>query len=161
MDIILYGQDKNEIIAADIAELCDLADRTTDDYALILTEAEMQAVAVSHTESLERTGRIEVMGGLVSKITEAFCTSPYFSQNDFADGLCRLIEAFYQTKNDCEDLIGDDELIEFMVTNFNNVYGGDLNALIENALPRLSQMLLMGNRSKSNEMPEIEEREYD
>lgn len=160
MDIILYGKDKNSIIDSDIAELCELADNTKDDYALILTEQEMRAVALSHIETLERTGRVEIMGGLVAKITEAFSTSPYFSQNDFAEGLCRLIDAFYQTKNDCEDLIGDDELIEFMVANFNDVYGGDLNALIENALPRLSQMLLMGRRNDNDEN-RPEEREYD
>ena len=161
MDIVLYGKDKNEIISSDINELNELIERTTDDYALILTDNDIRVVAASHADTLEKTGRIEIMGGLVAKITEAFSTSPYFSQNNFADGLCRLIDAFYQTKNDCDDMIGDDDLIEIMVTNFNEVYGGDIDALTENLLPRLSQMIRMNSTPDSNGNNTDMEREYD
>lgn len=161
MDIVLYGKDRNEIISSDIYELTELSERTTDDYALILTDSDIRAVAVSHADTLEKTGRVEIMGGLVAKITEAFSTSPYFTQSNFADGLCRLIDAFYQTKNDCDDMIGDDELIEIMVTNFNNVYGGDIDMLTENLLPRLSQMIRMNGTPKVNDTEIGEEREYD
>lgn len=161
MDIVLYGKDRNEIITSDVYELTELSERITDDYALILTDNDIRAVAASHADTLEKTGRIEIMSGLVAKITEAFSTSPYFTQNNFADGLCRLIDAFYQTKNDCDDMISDDDLIEIMVTNFNEVYGGDIDALTENLLPRLSQMIRMNGIPKMNNDDTDEEREYD
>ena len=161
MDIVLYGKDRNEIITSDVYELTELSERTTDDYALILTDNDIRTVAASHADTLEKTGRIEIMGGLVAKITEAFSTSPYFTQNNFADGLCRLIDAFYQTKNDCDDMISDDDLIEIMVTNFNEVYGGDIDALTENLLPRLSQMIRMNGIPKMNNDDTDVEREYD
>lgn len=161
MDIVLYGKGRDEIIASDVRELCELADETHDEYALILTENEMRTVAESHADSLERNGRIEIMGGLVAKITEAFSVSPYFSQNDFADGLCRLISAFYHTKNDCEDLISDDELIEFMVRGFNEVCHGSLDHLIESELPILARRLIQGKKSEVTDENYAEEREYE
>lgn len=161
MDIILYGNGRDALIKSDIREIEELIEQNNDDYALVLTDNEIRDIALAHADSLEKTGRIEIMGGLAAKITEAFSTSPYFSQNDFASGICRIIDAFYQTKNECEDKIGDDELIAFMVSSFNQVCGGSLDHLIEHELPKLSQALLMNLPTTTDDSREAETREYD
>jgi len=160
MDIILYGKNRDAVINANIRDIEELIEQSNDDYALVLTDDEIRTIATSHADSLERSGRIEIMGGLAAKITEAFSTSPYFSHSDFAHGVCRIIDAFYQTKNDCNDMIGDDDLIAFMVNSFNGVCGGSVDHLVEHELPKLSQALLSGNYT-SEPTAETEVREYE
>lgn len=161
MDIVLYGKGRDAVIMSDIREIEELIEQTDDEYALVLTDNEIRIIATAHADSLERSGRIEITGGLAAKIIEAFSTSPYFTHGDFAEGICRIIDAFYQTKNDCEDKIGDDELISFMVSSFNQTCGGSLDHLIEHELPKLAQVLLTGCASVPVDSKETEVREYD
>ena len=160
MDVILYGKNRDAVISSNIRDIEEFIEQTNDEYALVLTDDEIKTIAVSHADSLERSGRIEVMGGLAAKIIEAFSVSPYFTHNDFASGICRIIDAFYRTKNDSNDMIGDDDLIKFMVSSFNTVCGGSIDHLIEHELPKLAQALLSENYS-NNSRSETETDEYE
>ena len=67
----------------------------TSRYGLILKESEAAELAQTRSEVLEKVGRIEFAGGVISKLIMEFCDSPYLSQFNYAETLNELIETFY------------------------------------------------------------------
>ena len=98
-------------------------------YGLTLTNA--QAVEIIETKNyiLKSYGRIEFGTSIVNKIIDAFCTSPYINQNEYAKIVNELTETFYYIKNETLDEVGDDELIELMQNCFNNSCQGSIELL--------------------------------
>lgn len=74
------------------------------------------------------TGRIDFGGGVLKKLADAFCGSPYIQPADWAGTLAELTTIFYVLKNETRDLVGDDALIAAMAARFQTV-GGSLEAL--------------------------------
>ena len=93
---------------------------------------EQAAMLVRHqAEVLRDTGRIDFGGGVLKKLAETFCGSPYIQSADWTDTLAQLTEIFYTLKNETRDHLGDDALIAAMAARFNGGAGGSLDALAE------------------------------
>ena len=93
---------------------------------------EQAAMLVRHqAEVLRDTGRVDFGGGILKKLAEAFCDSPYIQSADWADTLSQLTELFYALKNETRDQLGDDILIAAMAARFSGQAGGSLDALAE------------------------------
>ena len=71
---------------------------------------------------------IDFGGGVLKKLADAFCGSPYIQPADWAGTLAELTTIFYALKNETRDLVGDDTLIAAMAARFQTV-GGSLEAL--------------------------------
>lgn len=84
-----------------------------------MSETEITGLVTSRAEALRVSGRIEFGGGILPKLIETFCDSPYFDQNNYAETLAELQEAFYYFKTEAMEQFSDDELIEYMVKVFN------------------------------------------
>ena len=70
---------------------------------------------------------------------EAFCDSPYIEQENYADTLAELQEAFYYFKTEAMDRFSDDELIEYMVKVFNGRAQGSAEYLSGTSLEALAR----------------------
>ncbi|HBK26191.1 MAG TPA: hypothetical protein DDY90_05620, partial [Clostridiales bacterium] len=72
-------------------------------YGLSLTPAQALALAKAREETLVKTGRVELDGGILPSLIRAFCDSLYLTQDNYADTLEELVALFYAFKNETED----------------------------------------------------------
>lgn len=110
----------------------------TASHGLTLTAAQAAALAQTRTESLAKSGRIEFGGGMVGRLIDAFCDSPYITQEQYEESLHTLIGLFYESKTQTRDRVSDDALIQFMKTAFNGTCHGSF-ALLEQQLEQLAR----------------------
>lgn len=110
---------------------------TTAQYGLSLSEPDIQELVSCRVKSLRDSGRVEFGSGILPKLIQAFCDSPYVSQENYKDLLVELQDAFYYFKNESMDRFSDDELIEFMAKVFNGRAQGSVEYLTETSLEDL------------------------
>lgn len=116
----------------------------TEPFGLSLTQAQAVALVETRSHALRSNGRIEFGGGIIDKLTRAFCDSPYISMQNYAQTLHDLTEMFYYYKNETMDMMTDDELIQFMKTAFDGICQGSLELLAERELYQMAQNLGFG-----------------
>lgn len=116
----------------------------TGQYALALTEQQAVELVEARSYSLKNTGRIEFGGGVIDKIIQEFCDSPYISQHNYTQTLHELIEIFYYYKNETLDLMADDDLIKFMKKCFDGRCQGSLDLLRHRELEKMARRIRYG-----------------
>lgn len=87
-------------------------------FGLTLSGGEISELAERRACALRDTGRVEFGEGILKKLVHTFCDSPYLSQDNYAETLADLQDAFYWFKNESGDRIPDDELIGLMKAVF-------------------------------------------
>ncbi|MFQ8600006.1 MAG: DUF6323 family protein [Oscillospiraceae bacterium] len=107
-------------------------------YGLLLTREQAGLLLQARREALRKCGRIEFGSGVIDKLADAFCDSPYLSPGCYVQALQKLQELFYTYKNETLDLISDDELIEQMAYYFNTSCEGSFALLESRELDRLA-----------------------
>lgn len=133
-------------------------------YGLELTPHQAAELVETRTHALTQTGRIEFGGGVLKKIIEKFCDSPYLHTRIYPQTLHELIEIFYYYKNETMDLISDDELLDFMKTSYDDVCQGSLSLLSDRELYDLARNLRFGlptDHRDDQADPEEDEEEQD
>lgn len=116
----------------------------TEQYGLLLTEEEIHELVAERKEVLSRERRVEFAGGILPQIIDTFCGSPYLDQESYAKTLGRLQEIFYLYKNEMMDEITDEELLNFMMEQFDGVCYGDLDYLEGTCLDIFAQAIRAG-----------------
>ncbi len=111
----------------------------SSNFGLSLSETEIAELVTCRAEALRTSGRIEFGGGILPKLIQAFCDSPYINQENYADTLAELQEAFYYFKTEAMDRFSDDELIEYMVKVFNGRAQGSAEYLSGTSLEALAR----------------------
>lgn len=106
-------------------------------FGLFLTEQQISNLVDRRFEALTETGRVEFDTGILPKLVEAFCDSPFIDNANYEEVLQELQNSFYYFKNECHDLISDEELIEFMRRIFNGRAQGSLEYLSGTSLDEL------------------------
>ena len=117
----------------------------THKYGLTLSDLQIESLIEKRIEILKDTGRVEFRNGIIDKIIEEFCDSPYINQENYLQTLYELLDIFYKYKNETMDLITDDELIKFMKKAFNGVCKGDIDYLSGTVMYEMKQSILKGN----------------
>lgn len=102
----------------------------TERYGLSLTNEQAIALTRERDAALRSAGRVALGKSALPKIVFAFCDSAYMSKDNYAQTLSELSEAFYLLKNDSEDMVSDDELIEGMRYVFENIAHGSVSDLL-------------------------------
>lgn len=102
---------------------------TSGQYGLTLTENQIGGLVAHRFETLHNTGRVEFGGGILKQLIEKFCTSPFILQEDYEYTLSALQESFYYFKNECEDNIYDEDLIDYMRIYFDDACRGSIEKL--------------------------------
>lgn len=133
----------------------------TQQFGLVLTQAQAAELVETRSRALSDNGRIEFGGGVIDKMIKAFCDSPYITLNNYAETLHELVEIFYYYKNETTDLISDDDLIQFMKSSFDGICQGSLDLLSGRELDRLAKDLRFGfsQRDENSGFSEDEEDE--
>ena len=111
-------------------ELTDSA-RVWEAWGMTISPEQAAMLVRRQAEVLRDTGRVDFGGGVLKKLAEAFCDSPYIQPCDWGDTLAQLTELFYALKNETRDQLGDDTLIAAMAARFNGDAGASLDALAE------------------------------
>lgn len=140
----------NDILAQNDVSRC---------FGLELTEQQARAITESRNKALRDTGRIETSGEVITRIIYAFCDSPYVSKDTYEQTLKELIELFYVFKNETDDKISDEALIDFMKKSFDGDCFGSLELLAGRDFFALRESLL--NRKNENASESADERADD
>lgn len=136
----------------------------TEQFGLVLTQAQAIELVETRSVALRDNGRIEFGGGVIDKIIKEFCDSPYISMQNYTSTLHELIEIFYYYKNETMDLISDDDLIKFMKSSFDGVCQGSLDLLSGRELYRMAKNLRFGlpaDYSEDSFSQDDEDEEYE
>lgn len=136
----------------------------TEEYGLYLSQPQAMELVATRAQALSANGRIEFGGGVVDKMILAFCDSSYISMHNYTDTLHRLIEMFYNYKNETLGMMGDDDLIEFMKQSFNDVCEGSLDLLENRELEQMAHNLRYGRKPNYQEpapKPDPDEEDLD
>lgn len=100
-----------------------------EEHGLKLSEKEAGELVEERNRVLKSCGRIELEIELTRKLMRAFCTSPFIDQENFVPVLHDLHEVFYCLKNETEDQLGDDTVIERLKDLFSGVCEGSVEYL--------------------------------
>lgn len=98
-------------------------------FGLKLSETEVKAVLEARQLVLKDYDRVEIDASLIEKLIRAFSPSPYIEQADYQKILCELIEIFHYTKNQIDDYLTDDEIVEALAEQFNQLSRGCMELL--------------------------------
>lgn len=118
--------------------------RTNDEigtFGLCLSEEDVKQLLAERKRGLMETQRVEFGEGMLPKLLYEFCDSPFIYQDNFVDVIGRLQDIFYEYKNESIDMISDDELIEFMKSEFNGQCNGSLEQLEETVLEEFARSI--------------------
>ena len=106
-------------------------------FGVSLSDEVIERLINKRFEALKNTGRIEFGEGILKKLIEAFCDSPYIMQNNYEETLEELQDIFYFFKGEAMEQISDDELIEFMKRDFDGKCQGSIEYLSGTSLEEL------------------------
>ena len=101
----------------------------TEKFGLVLSQEDVHAIITEKRVTLREERRLELGESIVPKIIDAFCDSPFISQNNYLQTLISLQHIFFEYKNEMDDEITDDELLNFMKEQFDGVCYGDTDYL--------------------------------
>lgn len=118
--------------------------RISERFGLVLSETVMQHLTQQRMEVLKETGRVEFSEGILAKLVERFCDSPYLRQEEYEETLLALQELFYNYKNECQDLLSDDELLDALCLIYNEVSYGSVEFLSDIPLEEMYQVARTG-----------------
>jgi len=115
-------------------------------FGLSLNREEAKALVLCRNESLKKHRRVEFGEGILNKLIFEFCDSQYISQDNYLDTLSRMQDIFYEFKNESNDLLTDDELMNFMKEQFETICYGDLDYLEGTCMKVFTEAIRAGYR---------------
>lgn len=98
-------------------------------FGLTLTEEDARLIVAEKNDSLKEERRIEFGQSIIPLIIEKFCDSDYISQDNYVESIVRIQNIFFRFKNESEDLMTDEELLNFMKEQFETTCYGDFDYL--------------------------------
>jgi hypothetical protein len=116
----------------------------TRPFGLILSREDALMLLEERSAILKTEQRMEWGPGILPQIIDVFCDSGYIEQEHYAQTLVRLQEMFFYFKNDMNDEITDEELLNFMREQFDEVCFGDLDYLEGTCLALLAEAIRAG-----------------
>lgn len=116
----------------------------TERFGLILSQQDAQMILDNRKTALQEQRRVEFGEGIVPKIIFEFCDSDYIDQSNYVDTIIRLQEIFYLYKNEMNDEITDDELIQLMKEQYEMQCHGDLDYLESTCLSDFARVIRAG-----------------
>jgi hypothetical protein len=106
----------------------------TSRFGITISEKDALVLSGDRKDSLKEARRVEFGEGILPKLIQTFCDSPYIYQDNFTETIGRLQDIFYEYKNESMDILSDDELLEYMKDKFDGECGGSLDNLEESVL---------------------------
>ena len=116
----------------------------TERFGLTLSQQDAQLILDNRKTALQEQRRVEFGEGIVPKIIFEFCDSDYIDQSNYVDTIIRLQEIFYLYKNEMNDEVTDDELIQLMKGQYEMQCQGDLDYLESTCLSDFARVIPSG-----------------
>lgn len=126
--------------AAVIAGLLALNDKTAE-FGIILNKNDAKLIAEADRAALAEQERVEFGESAACLITEKFASSPYISQRGCGEAFAELVGIFYEAKEECLDLLSDEEVVDAMRYFFDNVSQGSTELLASRDMDALCRSL--------------------
>lgn len=101
----------------------------TEEYGLVLSPEEIKNIIEVRNKVLDAYGRVELGLEVTKKLIMNFYTSAFINDENYVPTLNELHEIFYYLKNETEDRISDDKLIEIIKNKFENSCEGSIDLL--------------------------------
>ncbi|NLZ47094.1 MAG: hypothetical protein GX896_10435 [Clostridiales bacterium] len=102
----------------------------SEELGLRLSEQDAKMLADESKASINENERIEINSDSSTvKIIEKFMQSTYIGQTDYAQTMAGLIDVFYVAKEESNEFLTDDELIDIMYNFFERESGGSIELL--------------------------------
>ncbi|MBC2582093.1 DUF6323 family protein [Clostridium sp. DJ247] len=101
----------------------------TKKYGLVLTFEDVLQIINVRNKVLKSYGRIELSFQVTKKFIEVFSSSAFINDKNYVRALNEMQEVFYYLKNETEDKLCDDELIELIKDLFENSCEGSVELL--------------------------------
>ncbi|GMQ65358.1 DUF6323 family protein [Vallitalea maricola] len=98
-------------------------------YGLTLSKHEIMQIIDVRNDLLKGYGRIELGTEIINKLIKSFYNSSYIQQDMYVSTLMELQEVFYYMKNETEDNLSDDEIIEILREFFEDYCKGSIELL--------------------------------
>lgn len=98
-------------------------------YGLTLSKHEIMQIIDVRNDLLRGYGRIELGTEVINKLIKSFYNSSYIQQDMYMLTLMELQEVFYYMKNETEDNLSDDEIIEILREFFGDYCKGSIELL--------------------------------
>ena len=118
---------QNRVFASELIAL----NETTQKHGITLSKRDCADIAEFRAEALTESERLEIGAGAAGRIIEEFCDSGYVDQHNFRQVVEDLLECFYTIKNETEDRVSDDAIMEFLHYLFETAVGGDTSKMYE------------------------------
>lgn len=116
----------------------------TAPFGLTLSEEEAKVLLADRKNSLMEKKRVEFGEGILTQLIETFCDSPYLYQDNYVETIGRLLDIFYEYKNESMDALTDEELLSFMQEAFNGECQGSVDYLEETILEKIARDIRVG-----------------
>lgn len=116
----------------------------TGNFGLMLTPEDARELIIRKNAVLKVHKRVEFSESILPQLIFQFCDSQYINQEDYLEILTRLQDIFFRFKNESEDLLTDEELLNFMYEQFETVCFGDLDYLEGTCLERFATAVRAG-----------------
>ncbi len=103
--------------------------RESAEYGLILTKKDAEEIIEARIHALKLCDRIDMGISVTEKIIRKFCQSGYISQDDYVEIISEIQNIFYCLKNETEDTVPDDKLIDIMWNIYERLCRGSIEGL--------------------------------
>ena len=113
----------------------------TEKFGLKLSNSQAIELLEYRQEILAIEQRVEFNEGILNQLIFVFCDSPFIIQENYVETIEGIQEIFYNFKNQYEDRVSDDELLDFMKNYFDGECQGSLDYLEEKLWIKRSTLL--------------------
>ena len=152
----------NQVSLVDsMAQEIMLTNEASQAYGLSLSQQEAKETIIARENTLKEYDRVELDTEILNKLVLAFCSSPYIQQFNYMDTIIELQELFHYIKNEVDDSIGDDALIETLSDLFNHKCHGDLELLQGRVTEKIIRQYRFGDEEESEEYDDDSDSEND
>ncbi|MBB6218567.1 hypothetical protein HNQ80_004741 [Anaerosolibacter carboniphilus] len=141
----------------DMAHEIMLTNEVSEIFGLYLSPQDSREIIITRNTILKEYGRVEVDIEITRKIIMQFCSSPYLQQADYMETIIEIQELFHYIKNELDDDIGDDELIERLADLYNHKCFGVLDLLKGRETEKIIQQYRFGDEYDQDPDLEVDE----
>ncbi|MFZ5969927.1 MAG: DUF6323 family protein [Bacillota bacterium] len=134
-----------------------LTNEVSEPFGLHLSPQDSREIITTRNAVLKEYERIEVDTEITRKIITQLCSSPYLQQDNYTETIMEIHELFHYIKNELDDDIGDDQLIERLADLYNHNCSGVLDLLKGRETEKIIRQYRFGDAYDQDSDPEEDE----
>lgn len=113
----------------------------SNQYGLVLKKSEVLQIIETQEASLKELERVEFGGDIIEQIIYVFCDSQFISKYEYGESINRIVEIFYCYREELDERMSDEEIIDYMKRAFNGPCQGSYDSLEDGLLWSITNAL--------------------